>query len=1206
MLNRIYIIVGLLAIIVLAGAFVAPRFIQWGDYRTRMEALATDVLGTPVTIRGGIDFSLLPRPRLKLADVLVGPPEEPAATVDSVEAEFSLLDFLRDNYNVTKLVLVAPVVDFTLDESGFFSSGVTLAPQGSAVALSQATIEDGTLRLMDRRSGENFVAERLAGELKITNLAGPLQFQGSALYRGTSYGLRFNSAAVDSNGDARTTGAVTGQDFSLSLDGLLTPGMAPRFDGVLLYRQTPPPSEQAENIRGDLVLESKVSGTTDRIVFSGYTLQPDQNRAGMRLTGAASIQLGRSPDFDAVISGGVFALPPRDAKEDAALQPYELVRLLGELPAPLMPPMPGRVGIDLAEISLRGFTMRDVRVDATTDGASWQVEQLVAQLPGNTELRSSGRLANESDVAVYNGRFSLDSQRLDGLAQLWRKPDEANVLFNQPGQFEGEMLLGADAVGINNGVLSLGGATHALELRLGFGVESRLDVVGHFDGLDGNGSALVAALLPDIGNEPTFSNSFPEGSFSLTAKSARVFGLDGTEMAAEGRWGGGTITLDKLAAADWGGATVDTALSLGGTMETPAISGSGLVSFSTAQAPSLAALYDLASVPQGWRDALARSIPADLLIDLTAPGEGGAQVLTLGGSAGAGQVNLRAELGKGLVAFPSGPLRLTGSIDATDAAALSEQIGLSRGNLFANDSMLVSVGLEGVPQEGLRGSVNASSGDESIGFFGDLSQAANGDVHGTGRLDLNLADAGTFGQAIGAPGFSLPEAQGSANLRFEGRALVGMTNIAGSSGDNQFSGELSLSRTGSTAAMEGSLVLDSISMEGLGAMMFGPTALLAGTPVWSEGPITVGETPRQTRGAISVSARSVTSGGEPRLAHTSFELSWDETKHRLGRFEAALGEGTADLDVTVCCAGPLGEKTIEGRISLAGVELEDLTDGSGSLSGRIDGGAQFEATGASLAEAVGVLAGDGSFTVSDFSVAGLAPAVFPTIAGLKDVLDTDADALSMLIGLGLGQGSFSSPSASGAFTMAGGDARMSNFIVEGQGGRLAGDINLALTTLGLNGSFVLTPLGFEDSNGLVMSDTARIVTRIAGTLLMPEVTLDLAEMVAAIQVRANELEVDRLETLRVEDAERQRAAAEERNRLIQEQRDRAAAEAQRLAAEEAARQAEAQRLEDEERARSLQQQPVQPPGVLAPTGPLDLQFQPLVNQPAGNPVNQPF
>jgi len=110
--------------------------------------------------------------------------------------------------------------------------------------------------------------------------------------------------------------------------------------------------------------------------------------------------------------------------------------------------------------------------------------------------------------------------------------------------------------------------------------------------------------------------------------------------------------------------------------------------------------------------------------------------------------------------------------------------------------------------------------------------------------------------------------------------------------------------------------------------------------------------------------------------------------------------------------------------------------------------------------------------------------------------------------------------------------------------------------------------------------------------------------VAAIQVRANELEVDRLEILRAEDAERQRAAAEERNRLIEAQRQRAAeeaaAEAARLAAEEEARRM--LELEQQQTSPSIQTLPNQPV-----QGPLNLGLPPpQVNQPTGSSVNQPF
>ncbi len=48
MLNRLYIVVGVLAILALLAAFIAPRFIQWGDYRERMETIASEAVGAPV------------------------------------------------------------------------------------------------------------------------------------------------------------------------------------------------------------------------------------------------------------------------------------------------------------------------------------------------------------------------------------------------------------------------------------------------------------------------------------------------------------------------------------------------------------------------------------------------------------------------------------------------------------------------------------------------------------------------------------------------------------------------------------------------------------------------------------------------------------------------------------------------------------------------------------------------------------------------------------------------------------------------------------------------------------------------------------------------------------------------------------------------------------------------------------------------------
>lgn len=1211
MLNRIYIIIGTLAIIVLGGAFIAPNFIRWSDYRGRMEELATAMLGTPVTVRGDIDFSLLPQPRLRFDNVLVGSTEAPAATVDSVEAEFSLMDFLRDNYNITRLVLRQPVIDFTVDETGFFGSGVALASGNGGVGLEQATIVGATVRLIDERSGENFVADNVSGELKLSNFSGPFSFAGSGRYHDVDYGIRFNASAADAAGSMRVSTFVQPQSagFTFSAEGSLLPGMAPKFDGAVVYRQKPPASDGAGEIRGDLVLESKATASTDRVVLSGYTLRPDENRAGTRLTGAASIQLGDERSFDAVISGGVFSLPPRDAKEDASVQPYEAVRLLSELPAPIVPPMAGRIGIDLAEVGLRGFSLRNVRVDASTDGNSWTVEQFIAQLPGDTAVRGSGLLASENGRPAFRGEVSLNSTRLDGLAALWRKPGEDNVLFNLPASLAGRVMLSGDAFGFTNGVLSFDQHSHGLEVRLGFGEEKRLDLVGHFDALGAGGSAVIGALLPNISAEPAFGTSFPVGSFSLTSKSARLLGLDGANLVGEGQWGNGRISFARLSAEDLGGVGFDTTLNASGTLEQPILSGSGLLRVGAGDAPALERLYDLAEMPQGWRDYLALSAPADLLVNVEEPLDG-AQTVTLGGALGVGELNLRAELSGGLGALATAPLRVTGGLESTDVDGLIRQIGFGDAALFDGEgSMLVSFGLEGAPSNSLVSSLTASLGDENLSFSGNLLVANEGELQGTGTLDATLADAGALARIAGARGLSLPLASGSAQLHFEGERLARLTEIAGMSGEIGFSGELSLSRTGTTTAVSGDMAVDMVSVEGLAATLFGPAALVAGDGVWPEGPLGTTDQPRQTRGTVAVTAGALAAGGADRLGVTSFELSWDETRIRLARFEAAVEAGTLGLDVSVCCAGPLVDRTISGRMTLEAVPIDAVATPpiAGALDGLLDGGLRFEGSGASLAEAMATISGEGNFTLADFAAGQLSPQVYATVAGLDDVLNMEPDAIGTIMEMALGQGRFAAPTATGAFTIAGGVVRLANLIIEGEGAGLAGSLNLALATTGLNGSFVMTPTGFDDASGLVGADTSRIIARIGGTLLAPEVDIDLEEMIAAIQVRANEMEVDRLEVLQAEDAARQRAAAEERNRLIEEQRQRAAAEAARIAAEEeAARLAaeeEAQRQELERQL--LLQQQLQLPRPSPARAPIDLGLPP-VNQPMGSGVNQSF
>src|SRR5690606_27988523 len=157
----------------------------------------------------------------------------------------------------------------------------------------------------------------------------------------------------------------------------------------------------------------------------------------------------------------------RDANEIASEQPYELVRLLSELPAPPLPPMPGRLGVDLAEIGLRGAALRNVRGDANFDCKAWQVSRAEAGLPGNYSVLLTGTARNVEDRPNFNGTIAVSSARLDAFSHLWRRAREDSPLINMPGRLEGQVMLAGDAFGLNHGRLTLNGKVHAVELRLG-------------------------------------------------------------------------------------------------------------------------------------------------------------------------------------------------------------------------------------------------------------------------------------------------------------------------------------------------------------------------------------------------------------------------------------------------------------------------------------------------------------------------------------------------------------------------------------------------------------------------------------------------------------------------------------------------------------------------------------------------------------------
>lgn len=1161
MLNRLFIIVGVVAILAIAAAFVVPSFIPWGQYRDRLAAIASEALGTPVRIDGDVSFTLLPQPQLRLAKVSAGPEGAPNLMVQGVEAEFSLVDFLRDKYNVTRLELESPTVTINVAADGRVDTGLALADAvQSNISIANAVISGGTVLLNDGRTGENYRATDIAGDLRLEALRGPFSFQGTGSVGGKGYALRVATGALDADGAGTLSLNLRPADnsFTLVAEGTLSTGLAPAFSGTVTWRQPPPkPAEgtTADAGQGDLVLTSKVEATPSRVLLSDYVVIPDENRATTRLLGAADVTLGQGMSFNAVVSGGVLALPPRDATAEQAVEPYELLRLLRELPLPAVPGIPGTIGMDIAELDLRNFAVRNVRLDARAHDGGWTVTRFTGTLPGDTGVAITGEVSMPAGRPEFAGRLTMTSERLDALSTLWRKPADGNPLFGVPGTLVARIDLVGDTLSLSDAHFDIDGEMRDFSAQIGLGAHD-LHLSANLGSLDAGRSAALVALLPDLTADTAFMASFSKGEFDVAADAMTIGGLEGRGLAAAGSWDGGVLVLDRLSATDLGGVKFDAKLTAFGSFLKPELSGSGTISASSAEAPGVQWLFRTLKTSPAMAQFLAASFPAELNLRLDAPTGDGAQSLSATGMLAASAVKAEAEVSAGFLRALSGPVKVRIDLNSTDAAAMTAQLGLGDIPLFAEGVPVHLVGvIDGNIANSIETTVLVEGGEDALGFSGNMLVTNPASFSGKGTFKAKLTDPSVLAAWLGAGGISLPTLSGSATLAFEGTNNVALTGISGTSGGAEFNGNLTLADKGAGRMVTGALELGRVDVAGVLQTLTGPAALLGSAGEWPDGPLSSGDAPRTTSGRVAVTTAGLDAGGRELARDLRFDLDWDKTAVRLRNASASIGEGKIGLELAVCCAGPLPDKQVTGRVSLTGVPIDAIAPAAvaDAMDGTIDASGRFDGTGGSVAAVLAAMTGEGTYTVNGLRIERLDPQAPAAINGVTDLLEMQPEQLTALIEEKLDGGPFISPSASGNFTIAGGVLRSPNLSIVGEGGQLFGGGSMRLGDLGITGDYALTPTAITPA-AVVDTSSARVVARLSGRLDAPERVFDVSGLVDAIMVKAYEAEVARLEKLRAEDEARKAAAAAEAARLAAEEAAKKAAEeeAARKAAEQAA------------------------------------------------------
>ena len=1037
---------GVILVLVVISALLAPFVMDWGRYRVGLEAYGQKLTGRKVEITGPIAVRLFPWPRLTADDVHIANPDDVKqkwfATADQVTVQMTLGALLNGTIQVESIDVQKPVVTLQLNQDGV--GNWNFAPAEAIrnsrllehVMLDQITLHEGKVQLIDERRGSFINLDNLSGTLSAPNLTGPWRTSGTFGYDDLALAFSATTGAFAAGSPLHFGLRISSQEntgYSYFLDGETA---ASKFSGTVRLEPVVDPEGKGDTegrIR-PITFKSKVVADFDGIDLTEIEIRPaDVSDQGTLLEGDAKFTIAKN-----IVVSANLAAPRADFDSLAGASSRQLLRDGGGLSLVngLLMALPERIdlrsSLRVAALKAGGEILENVLLDVSANREAIRIHELSASLPGRSRSRFEGVFFPGTHYAELAGNLAVESADARALS-MWLWPDSKSDIAKTWNGSRGHLKAKTD-VTLTASKLDFPNIEYELDSEPGKAQFKTLVngerpiVTVHIDTPNADIDNYLSNGLSTVSSSSGTSWLQLFGNFvadqvkrdlrlTLRAGALRLNGVEAKNVAVDVETTVQGFDLKTLEIDSVDGAKLSAS---GVVLSTPDGPDGEISATVTADDPR--GLFQLAGIlarekNPTWTGELGKT---NLKINLkarpstTEPATG----FSINGTIGELTISSDGSIVPALD-LVSTALNGSAEINSTSSAALISLYGGTVAKADAIPGRLV-VTADGNFRDGFLVDVDTSFLRSTVHYAGMLNPASNA-MGLNGDLTLQARDAGELISALQIP----KTATMSGALTLGGKVSsagnkIGVEGIEGKFGDVAFIGAAALENS---QRVSGDFTVDRVSLASLMAPVFLP---------WNGRPASLEQTfakklPLGLTGEVWVRPKILTvySGLDVPDAQIGLTAKGDEI--RIGAFaKTATGE---KVSIELASKPGTDGQELTGHVTVPFnlAEQLKLVNGAAVISGAASVDLAFKAKGLSTGGALATLGAKGNFDVLDSKLLNISPQNFSKLivnAKDADALRVAFDALHRGDGVSLG-------AVSGSINIVDGVATFSPFAVNG-------------------------------------------------------------------------------------------------------------------------------------------------------------------------------